>query len=89
MTVNQALREAILPLVPVCEPDDYSGDAPEYCMFTYDDQPTFFADGVPFLVEKSIELNWYLPNGVDPINKKSRFAMPLSPQVFLFPSFPI
>ena len=86
MTVNQALREAILPLVPVCEPDDYGGDATEYCTFAYDDQPTFYADGVPFWVEKSVELNWYLPNGIDPISKKNKFAMPLLPQVFLSPS---
>ena len=31
MTVNEALRGAILPLVPVCEPDRYDGDAKEYC----------------------------------------------------------
>lgn len=85
MTVNQALREAILPLVPVCEPDDYGGDATEYCTFAYDDQPTFYADGVPFWVEKSVELNWYLPNGIDPISKKKQICNAIVAAGFSFP----
>lgn len=85
MTVNQALREAILPLVPVCEPDNYGGDATEYCTFVYDDQPTLFADGVPFFIEKKVELNWYLPNGIDPVKKKKQICDAIIAAGFSFP----
>lgn len=85
MTVNQALREAILPLVPVCEPDDYGGDAPEYCTFTYDDQPDVFADGTPHAIVHVVILNWYLPHGVDPIDKKQQICSALSSAGFTYP----
>lgn len=85
MTVNQALREAILPLVSVCEPDDYSGDAAEYCTFTYDDQPDVFAEAMPHAIVHQIILNWYLPHGVDPIEKKREICRALCAAGFTYP----
>lgn len=85
MTVNQALREAILPLVPVCEPDDYGGDALEYCTFAYDDQPDLFADGTPHVIVHAVILNWYLPKGVDPIEKKREICRALCAAGFTYP----
>lgn len=85
MTVNQALREAILPIVPVCEPDEYNGDATEYCTFTYDDQPDVFGDGMPHAIVHPVILNWYLPKGVDPIKKKREICRALCAADFTYP----
>lgn len=85
MTVNQALRNAILPIVPVCEPDDYSGEAPEYCTFAYDDQATLFADGLPDVIVHAVILNWYLPHGVDPLEKKRQICRSLLAAGFTYP----
>ena len=85
MTVNQALRKAILPLVPVCEPDDYYGDATEYCTFVYDDAPDVFADGLPAVITHSVILNWYLPHGIDPIEKKKEICRALWFAGFTYP----
>lgn len=85
MTVNQALRKAILPLIPVCEPNDYGGDALEYCTFTYDDQPDVFADGMPDCIVHAVVLNWYLPHGVDPIEKKRQICRALLAAGFTYP----
>lgn len=85
MTVNQALREAILPIVPVCEPDGYSGNATEYCTFTYDDQPDVFADGTPDVIVHAVILNWYLPHGADPLEKKRQICKSLLAAGFTYP----
>lgn len=85
MTVNQALRAAILPLVPVCEPDDYNGSEPEYCTFVYDDQPDVFAEGFPDVIVHPVILNWYLPRGMDPITKKQQICRALCDAGFTYP----
>ena len=85
MTVNQILREAILPIVPICEPDDYNGEATEYCTFVYDDSPNVFADGAPAVIVHPVILNWYLPHGVDPIEKKRQICRALHAAGFTYP----
>lgn len=85
MTVNEALRAAILPLVPVCEPDIYDGPELEYCTFVYDDSPDVFADGFPGVIVHSVILNWYLPYGVDPIEKKRQICRALYAAGFTYP----
>ena len=85
MTVNEVLRNAVLPLVSVCEPEDYGGDATEYCTFQYNDQPDVFADGLPGVIVHQVLLNWYLPKGVNPLEKKRQLCRALSDAGFTYP----
>lgn len=85
MTVNEALRGAILPLVPVCEPDRYDGDAKEYCTFVYDDQPEVFAEGRPHCIRQLVVLNWYAPRDMDPLQKKRQICRALKNAGFTWP----
>lgn len=85
MTVNQALRSAILPLVPICEPDNYDGNASEYCTFVYDDSPEIFADGAPHAIRRLLVLHWYLPRNVDPLEKKRQICRALLDAGFTYP----
>lgn len=85
MTVNEALRSAILPIIPICEPEDYDGEEKEYCTFLYDDQPDVFADGFPGVIIHRLILNWYLPHGHDPIEKKTQICRALCQAGFTYP----
>lgn len=85
MTVNEALRSAILPFVAVCEPDAYNGPEREYCTFVYDDQPDVFAEGLPQSIVHSVILNWYLPYGKDPLEKKQKMCRALWSAGFTYP----
>lgn len=85
MTVNQAIRSAILPLVPICEPNRYDGNASEYCTFFCDDSPEVFADGAPDVIRHLVILNWYLPAHADPLEKKKAICRALLNAGFTYP----
>lgn len=85
MSINELLRSAILPIVPVCEPGDYDGDASEYCTFQYDDSPEVFAEGAPDAIRYPVILNWYLPHGVNPLKKKVQIRRAIVSAGFTYP----
>lgn len=70
MTVNKLIRDAVLPIVPVCEPNEYDGEAEEYCVFTVDDYPDVYAEGRAHETVHHVILDWYLPKTTDPIARK-------------------
>lgn len=85
MSINEVLRNAILPLVPVCEPVEYDGEEAQYCTFLYDDEPSIFADGKPDAMVHLVILNWYLPVGANPIKKKRQICRALFAAGFTYP----
>lgn len=85
MTVNERLIAAVTPLVPVCEPDSYSGTDPEYCVFRYDESPEVFSDGYPGVIVLPIIMDWYLPSGINPIRKKRQLCQAIADAGFTYP----
>ena len=86
MTVNEALRAAVLPIVPICEPDSYPGDSNEYCTFDYTEVPDSFGDDMPQAIRYLVSLHWYLPAGVNPIAKKKKIRKALMAADFSAPT---
>lgn len=86
MSVNEILRNAVHPIVPVCEPVSYDGEETEYCTFVIDDDPDVFAEGMPSVIRSLVILNWYLPAGVNPLAKKKRLCRALASAGFTYPS---
>lgn len=85
-TVNERLRTALLPIVPIVEPDEYKGDEPEYIVFTMSDIPVYFGDDKPQFIRHIISVNWYLPPGIDYVATKRRIANALDAAGFSHPT---
>ena len=86
MSINELIRDAVLPIVPICEPDSYEGDAAEYCTFHYSEFPTLFADGTPDAILYSVMLHWFLPRGADPTKKKAKLRRAIFEAGCTYPS---
>lgn len=74
MSLNQRIRAALLPIVPIVEPNRYDGEALEYITFRYDTLTEISAEGRPGALRHLVTVNWYLPNGVNPAGKKRQIA---------------
>lgn len=55
------VRAAVLPIVPICEPWQYSGDALEYCVFQFFETSTLFAGSRPAGLIFHLTVDWYTP----------------------------
>ena len=86
MSVEAALREAVLPIVPICEPELYEGEAQEYCTFTVNRIPEGFGDGEPRYLRGLIQLHWFLPRGVSPMKKRRELCRAVLEAGFTYPS---
>lgn len=86
MSINEMIRSAVLPIVPICEPDSYGGDAPEYCTFHYSEFPVVVADGKPDEILYTVMLHWFLPKGINPMKKKTELRRALLKAGFTYPS---
>ena len=61
MNIDERIRAAVLPVVPVCEPDDYEGEAETYCTFNMTELPIAFGDDRPRAVRYLIQLHLFAP----------------------------
>lgn len=86
MSINEVLRNTILPIVPICEPVSYDGADTEYCTFVIDDEPDIFAEGLPSAIIHQVILNWYLPAGINPLAKKKALCRALASAGFTYPT---
>ena len=77
MIINELLRSAILPVVPVCEPHSYDGVEPVYCVFNYVIIPWTYADGMPLSVNYSTQVHLYMPLRLDPLDLISQISLAL------------
>lgn len=68
--LDDKIRAAVEPLVAVCVPDQYTGDAEEYCTYNYNEIPTAFGDGQPHAVLYLVQVHWFLPLKRRPQPKK-------------------
>ena len=70
MTINEQIKAAVEPIVAVCVPDTYGGEATEYCTFNYTEIPEEFGDDMPELIRYAIQLHYFCPAGYNSIAKR-------------------
>lgn len=58
----------MLPIVPVCEPDFYEGEAPIYTTFNMTELPTAHGDDRPRLMRYLIQLHLFGPGYPKPVS---------------------
>ena len=66
MQMDRLIRKAVLPIVPICDPNTYDGDEQTYCVFDYAIIPWTYADGVPISFNYSTQIHLYMPVGKNP-----------------------
>lgn len=77
-TMGELIRAAVLPIVPVCDPVTYDGDAKEYCTYNMTEIPVHFGDNAPEAIRYLVQVHWFLPVGTDPTAKKRRLKRALA-----------
>ena len=70
MSFDSRLRNKLLPIVPIVEPNMYEGDALEYIIFAYRERGDCFGDNEPEEIILSVQVHYFLPNGENPRAKK-------------------
>lgn len=70
MSFDSRLRDKLIPIVPVVEPNIYEGDALEYIIFAYGERGDCFGDNEPEEIILSVQVHYFLPNGENPRAKK-------------------
>ena len=68
--LDDQIRAAVEPLVGVCVPGIYTGDAEEYCTYNYNEIPAAFGDNRPHAVRYLVQVHWFLPLKQRPHPKK-------------------
>lgn len=86
MSINELLRNAVLPIVPICEPETYDGNSEEYCTFNYSEFPDILAEGCPDVIRYEVQLHWFLPKNQNPIKKKVKIRQALLAAGATYPS---
>lgn len=86
MSLDSELRAAVLPIVPICKPNQYDGNALEYCVFSYTEMPACFGDNAPGAIRYLIQLHWFLPTGVRVAAKKQQLRRALASIDCTYPS---
>lgn len=59
--MDDIIKATVLPIVPVCVPNIYAGEATEYCVYNYTEVPDNFGDDAPQGARYLIQVHWYFP----------------------------
>ncbi|MBR5094451.1 MAG: hypothetical protein IK095_05100 [Oscillospiraceae bacterium] len=86
MDLDEVVRRAVTPVVPVCLPERYDGEAREYCVFTIDERGGAFGDDAADCLRCELTLHWYLPRGTDPNSRKRGIRRALQTAGFTCPT---
>ena len=86
MTINEAFRAAVEPVVAVCVPDAYDGEAEEYCTFNYTEVPEDFGDDVPDGIRYAVQLHYICPVGRNSIATRRRLRQAILAADFTAPT---
>ena len=84
MSLEKTIRDALMTIVPVVEANVYTGDATEYIVFNYDEM-FFYAEGTAKLRRCVVQVHWYLPHKINPLQKKRQIAQALDNAGFTYP----
>ena len=61
MDIDEIIKAAMEPLVPVCVIDGYGGKAEEFVVYTYTETPLDVGDDVPHAIRYTVHLHWVFP----------------------------
>lgn len=67
MSINPIIKAAVEPLVPVCVPNTYNGDSPEYTTFSSLEIPDGFGDDAPQAIRHLVTLHYVCPPDHNPL----------------------
>ena len=85
MSLESVIRTGLQPIVPVVEPNLYTGDATEYIVFNYD-EIFFYAEGTAKERICLVMVHWYMPKKENPLEKKKQIAQALANSGFTYPT---
>ena len=92
MGIDELIQAAVKPIVPVCVPKQYGGDALEYCVYDYTEVPDSFGDDAPEAIRYLVQVHWFFPwrpnisAEADVRNKKQRLRRALAEAGMTWPS---
>lgn len=61
MTLGERIEAAVTPIVPICVPKQYGGEATEYCTYNYTETPDLFGDDAPGVSRCLVQVHWLFP----------------------------
>lgn len=61
MNVDQKIQDAVKPVIPVCVPKQYGGDAMEYCVYNYTEVPVAFGNNRARAIRYIVQVHWLFP----------------------------
>ena len=77
MELGEIIRAAIVPIVSICDPAIYTGDAAEYTTYSFTELPDNYGDDAPGAMRYLVQVHWFLPAGINPEGKKRRIKQAL------------
>jgi hypothetical protein len=86
MNLDERIRTALTPIVPVVKPNVHTGSETEYIVFNYSELPTLHADNRPHAIRYLVQVHWYLPTNANPNTKKKQIKQALLNADFTYPS---
>lgn len=86
MSINAAIKAAVEPVVPVCVPNVYKGEAKEYTTFNATDLPDSFGDDSPETIRYLVQIHYCCPVDVNPLTTKRALCRSLAACGFTYPT---
>jgi len=86
MGMEERIRDAVLPVVPTCVPNEDVGEAEEYCTFNFDEQPEMSGDDAPQAIRYLCQLHYFLPKERRPTATKKALCRALLAAGFTYPT---
>ena len=62
MSIEAKIISAVTPIVAVCVPTLYEGEAAEYCEMNAEEVPTAHGDDMPHALRYLVQLHYYFPH---------------------------
>lgn len=59
--IEHLIESAVTPIIPVCVPWQYSGEAMEYCVYAYSEIPDEWGDDEAGAIRYVVQLHWFFP----------------------------
>ena len=61
MSLGSEIEMAVIPIVSICVPTQYGGNATEYCTYNYTETPDLFGDDDPEVIRCQVQVHWLFP----------------------------
>lgn len=86
MTINERIKAAVEPIVPVCEPDMYGGDEEQYCTFNYNVRGDLFSDDAPSYDIFMVQVHLFAPYKKNTVGTRKAIKQALFSGGFTWPT---